>query len=55
MEARIQSFAEIKLAGMRIKMSLTVVNTQEVWQNFMPGRREIKNNKSPALYSIRSI
>ena len=49
----IKSIPEKKFIGKRIKMSLTNNKTFALWQSFMPIRKEIKNNLSTDLFSIR--
>jgi AraC family transcriptional regulator len=44
--------AEIKLAGIQIEMSFSDNKTKELWESFMPRRREIKNWEGSDLYSI---
>jgi AraC family transcriptional regulator len=49
---RIESIAEIKLVGKRIRMSFAENRTGELWRSFMPRRREIANAVSNDLYSV---
>lgn len=53
MEPQIKTLHEKKLIGKRLKMSLTNNKTFELWNSFMPRRKEIKNNIGPELFSIR--
>lgn len=52
MQPEIEILKEKKLAGKRIRMSLSGNKTGELWRNFMPTRREIKNNIGSELYSV---
>lgn len=52
MEPRIQSIAEKKFAGRRLTMSFADNRTRELWQGFMPSRREIAAAVGTELYSI---
>jgi AraC family transcriptional regulator len=49
---RIATFSEKRLAGKRIRMSLAENRTRELWQSFMPKRREISNKTGPELFSV---
>ena len=49
----IVTFAEKKLVGMRVIMSHTNNKTGELWQSFMPRRKEITNPIGTDLYSLR--
>ncbi len=53
MEPRIETLSEKKLVGIRLKMSLANNKTGELWGNFMPRRREIKNNLTNELISMQ--
>jgi AraC family transcriptional regulator len=53
MEVRIETLSEKKLAGKRIKMTFSNNKTFELWQSFMPRRKEIKNIISPDLFSLQ--
>lgn len=53
MKPRIENLKEKKLVGKRLKMSLSENRTGELWGNFMPGRREVKNNLTNDLYSLQ--
>jgi AraC family transcriptional regulator len=52
-EPKIVTIPEKKLIGMRIRNSLALDKTSELWQSFMPRRREIINAVSSDLYSLR--
>ncbi len=49
---RIETSTKKKLVGKRIKMSFSEDRTIELWRNFMPVRKEIRNNVGTELYSI---
>jgi len=49
----IQQFAEKKLIGYHLNMSLANDRTFELWSSFMPRRKEIPNPLSTDLYSIQ--
>ena len=53
MEPRIETIYEKKLVGKRIRMSLSNNKTFELWHNFMPRRKEIKNSKTTDLFSLQ--
>lgn len=53
MTPRIESLKEKKLIGKRLTMSLANNRTGELWQKFMPNRREILNNISNDLISMQ--
>lgn len=50
----IKTLPEKKLIGKRLTMSLSVNKTAQLWQSFMPRRKEIKNNIGTALYSLQT-
>src|ERR1043165_3895824 len=52
MEARIETIAGKKLVGKRMRMSLDGDKTMQLWQAFMPVRKEIKNNIGEELFSV---
>lgn len=52
MEPRIEKLTEKKIVGKRITTSFSINRTKELWQSFMPIRKEIKNNIGSELYSI---
>ena len=53
MNPRIEFLAEKKLVGKRIVMTFANNKTRELWQSFMPKRREIRNNMGAELYSMQ--
>jgi AraC family transcriptional regulator len=53
MEPRIETLAEKKLIGMRIKMSFSNNKTFELRKNFMPRRKEVTNSVTTDLFSIQ--
>ena len=53
MTPRIEILTEKKLVGNRISMSLAQNKTVQLWQSFMPRRKEIKNNLKPELFSMQ--
>ena len=52
-EPRIEAVAEKKLIGKRLTMSLSKNRTAELWQSFMPRRKEIQNIVGTELYSMQ--
>lgn len=50
---RIENLSDKKLIGKRLTMSSVNNKTGELWQNFIPKRREIKNNVSNDLISMQ--
>ena len=50
---RIETLSAKKLIGMRLTMSLSVNKTGELWQSFMPRRKEIQNGIGTDLYSMK--
>ncbi|HYF69500.1 MAG TPA: GyrI-like domain-containing protein [Ohtaekwangia sp.] len=52
MNPRIEIFPETKLLGMRTSMSFANNKTKELWQDFMPRRKEIRNPVNTNLYSV---
>lgn len=52
-EPEIRVLTEKKLAGMSLTMSLSENKTQQLWQMFMPVRKQIINSVSSDFYSIR--
>jgi AraC family transcriptional regulator len=52
MEPRYEILPEKKLIGKRITMSFAVNKTRELWQSFMPVRKEILNSIGSELYSV---
>jgi len=53
MKPRIEILKEKKLIGNRLTMSLANNMTVELWENFIPRRREISNNISNDLISMQ--
>lgn len=53
MDPRIETLSEKKLIGTRMRMSLSNNKTGELWQNFMPRRREIQNTLTSDLFSMQ--
>ncbi len=53
MTPRIEILTAKKLVGKRLTMSLVNNKTGELWQNFMPRRREISNTVSTDLISMQ--
>ncbi|MFV8343265.1 GyrI-like domain-containing protein [Flavobacterium sp. XS2P39] len=53
MNPRIETLAEKKLMGKRITLSLSNNKTAELWQSFMPRRKEIHNIIGADLYSMQ--
>ena len=52
MEARIETIAAKKMLGNHLTMSLAADSTMQLWQSFMPKRKEISNNIGSDLFSI---
>lgn len=52
MQPRIETLNETKLIGKKITMSFASNKTLELWQSFMPRRKEIKNIAGSELYSV---
>lgn len=52
MQPRIETLQETKLAGKRITTSFADIKTKELWQSFMPIKKEITNPVGRNLYSI---
>ncbi len=53
MNPEIKTLPEKKLIGKHVKMSLAENKTFELWKNFMPRRKEIKNNLTTELFSMQ--
>jgi AraC family transcriptional regulator len=53
MTPRIEILSEKKLIGKRLQMSLANNKTKELWQSFMPRRKEIQNSIGTDLYSMQ--
>lgn len=49
---RIETLAEKKLVGKRVKMSFAENRTGELWRSFMPVRKQIADPVAPELYSV---
>lgn len=52
MEARIETLIEKKIIGNCLTMSFTENKTFQLWNGFMPQRKEIKNQIGSDLYSL---
>ena len=48
----IKSITEIKLVGKRLNMSFSKLQIQQLWQSFMPRKKEIINTLNNNLYSV---
>ena len=53
MRPRIETLPEKKLVGKRINMSLANDKTRELWQSFMPLRKQITNTLTTDLFSLQ--
>jgi len=53
MQPRIETLTEKKLIGKRTTMSLSNNKTRELWQSFMPRRREISNSLTSEMVSMQ--
>lgn len=53
MQPRIKTLPEKKLVGKRLKMTLANNRTFELWQGFMPKRKEIGNSIGTDLFSLQ--
>ncbi len=53
MKSRIEILPEKKLVGKSVKISLANNKTFDLWKNFMPQRKEIKNIVSSNMYSMQ--
>lgn len=53
MEPRIEILKEKKFIGKRMKMSLVMNKTGQLWGSFMPRRKEITNNLTSDLFSLQ--
>jgi AraC family transcriptional regulator len=53
MDPQIKKTDEKKLIGMSMKMAVINNRTFELWKNFMPRRKEIKNAVSKDLFSLQ--
>ena len=54
MEPEIRTVAEKKLVGKRLSMSFTNNLTQQLWQSFMPVKKEITGVMGADLYSLQN-
>ena len=52
MEPRIEAITEKKLVGKHLRVTLSNNKISELWHSFMPRRKEIRNIKSPELFSV---
>ena len=52
LEPELKELTPKTLAGMHVTMSLAANRTGELWQRFMPRRKEITNTVSTDLYSL---
>jgi AraC family transcriptional regulator len=53
MVPRIEVIPEKKLVGKRLQMSFANNRTMELWQSFMPRRKEIRNTLSTDLLNVQ--
>ena len=53
MQPQIITIPDKKLVGRRLNMSLSGNRTTELWQSFMPLRKEIRNKLNADLFSIQ--
>jgi AraC family transcriptional regulator len=53
MQPRIETIPKKKLVGKSLKMSLANNKTAELWQSFMPQKKEITNIVGSDLYSMQ--
>lgn len=53
MQPRIETIAEKKLIGKRLKMTFADDKTPELWKSFMPRRKEIENVVSSELFCVQ--
>lgn len=52
MKPRIELLSETLLVGKKTSMSFAKIKTRELWQSFMPHRKEIRNRRGPEYYSV---
>ena len=52
MQPGIETLTEKKFIGKRVVMSFSGDKTRELWQSFMPRRKEIHNNIGTELYCL---
>jgi len=55
MEPRIETLTGKKLIGKRVVMSFSEDKTRELWQSFMPRRKDIENSIGTDLYCFKSL
>lgn len=53
MEPRIEESPERKLVGKHLHMTMANNRTAELWQSFMPGRKQIKHTVGSDLFSLQ--
>jgi AraC family transcriptional regulator len=53
MQPIIRTISQKKLVGIRLKMSFMNDRTVQLWQSFMPRRREILNGIGTDLYNVK--
>ena len=53
MQPRIETLPEKKLIGKHVKMSLSNNRTMELFQSFMPKRKEIKNARTTDIFCMQ--
>ncbi|MDP2338546.1 MAG: hypothetical protein Q8N05_19270 [Bacteroidota bacterium] len=53
MEPRIITIPKKMLVGRRLRMSLSVNRTNELWQFLMPRKKEIRNKLNSDLFSVQ--
>jgi AraC family transcriptional regulator len=53
MEPKLQTCAEKKIIGVRISMTMAQNRTFELWQSFMPHKKEIRNAVGTDLISLQ--
>lgn len=55
MNPRIERIPEKKLVGKRLQMSLSNNKTKDLWQSYMPLRKDIKNTIGTNLFSVQIL
>ena len=53
MQPKIKTISQKKLVGMHMETCLADDNSGELWQRFMPRKKEIKNGRGSGLYSVQ--
>jgi AraC family transcriptional regulator len=53
MQPRIETITEKKLIGQKLNMTFATNKTAQLWQSFMPRRREITSSIGTSLYSLQ--